>query len=85
MCKRNFVGLSAKRTQHEKSRDLFKLGWLKVIVTTDMPDFKNIYIELSSIYKYSYENGLKSKICAACSSFKTNIANEYATGKRCKA
>ena len=58
---------------------------LKVKVTTDTPDFKNVNVELSSIYEYSCENGLKCKICAACSSFKTNSANEYATGKRWEA
>ena len=85
MFKRNFVGLSAKETQHKKSRDSFKLGWLKVIVTTNEPDFKNVDVELSSIYEYPYENELKCKICAACSSFNTNTANEYATGKPCEA
>ena len=68
MSKRNLVGLSAKGTQHKKSRDLFKLERLKVIVTTDTPDFKNVYIEPTSIYECSYENGLKCKICAVCSS-----------------
>jgi len=82
MSKRNFVGLSAKGTQNKKSRDSFKLEWLKVKVTTDTPDFKNVHVELSSIYEYSYKNGLKCKICATCSSFKTNTANEYATVKR---
>ena len=82
MSKRNFVGLSAKETQNKKSRDSFKLEWLKVKVTTDTPDFKNVYVELSSIHEYSYENELKSKIYAACSRFKTNTAHEYATGKR---
>ena len=85
MSKKNFVGLSAKGTQHKKSRGSFKLGWLKVIVTTGAPDFKNVNVELSSIYEYPYENGLKCKICATCSSFKTNTANEYATGKQCEA
>jgi len=85
MSKRNFVGLSAKGTQNKKSRDSFKLEWLKVKATTDTPDFKNINVELSSIYECSYENGLKCKICAACSSFKTNTANEYATGKQWEA
>jgi len=83
MSKKNFVGLSAKGTQNKKSRDSFKLEWLKV--TTDTPDFKNVNVELSSIYEYSYENGLKCKICASCSSFKTKTANEYATGKRWEA
>ena len=82
MSKRNFVGLSAKGTQNKKSRDSFNLEWLKVEVTTDTPDFKNVKVELSSIYEYSFENGLKCKICAACSSSETNTANEYATGKR---
>ena len=54
----------------------------KVKVTTDKPDSKNVNVELSSIYEYSYENGLECKICAACSSYKTNAANEYATGVR---
>ena len=85
MSKRNFVGLSTKGTQNKKSRDSFNLKWLKVNVATDTPDFKNIKVELSSIYKYSFENGLKCKICAACSSFETNAANEYATGKRWEA
>ena len=81
MSKRNFVGLSAKGTQNKKSRDSFKLAWLNVKLTTDTSDFKNVNVELSSIYEYSYENGLKCKICAACSSYKTNTANEYATWK----
>ena len=85
MSKRNFVGLSTKGTQHKKSRDSFKLEWLKVEVITDTPDFKNVNFELSSIYQYSCENGLVCKICAACSSFKINTANEYATGKRWEA
>ena len=85
MSKRNFVGLSPKGTRNKKSRDLFNLEWLKVKVTTDTPDFKNVKVELSSIYEYSFENGLKCKICVACSSFETNTANEYATGKRCEA
>jgi len=85
MSKRNFVGLSAKGTQNKKLGDSFKLEWLKVKVATDTPDFENVNVELSSIYEYSYENGLKCKICAACSSFKTNTANEYATGKRWEA
>ena len=70
MSKKNFAGLSAKRTQHKKSRDSFKLEWIKVKVTTDAPDFKNGNVELSSIYECSLKNGLKCKICAACSSFK---------------
>ena len=85
MSKRNFVGLSAKGTQNKKSRDSFNLEWLKVKLTTDTPDFKNVKVELSSIYEYSFENGLKCKICAACSSFETNTANVYATGKRWEA
>jgi len=85
MSKRNFVGLSAKGTQNKKSRDSFKLAWLNVKLTTDTSDFKNVNVELSSIYEYSYENGLKCKICATCSSFKTNTDNEYATGKRWEA
>ena len=85
MSRRNFVGLSAKGTQNKKSRDSFNLEWLKVKVTTGTPDFKNIKVELSLIYEYSFENGLKCKICAACSSFETNTANEYATGKRWEA
>jgi len=85
MSKRNFEGLTAKGTQNKKTRDLFNPKWLKVKVTTDTPDLKNVHVELSSIYEYSYENGLKCKICAACSSFKTNTGNEYATGKRWEA
>ena len=85
MSKRNFVELRAKGTQHKKSRDSFKLEWLKVKITTDTPDFKNVNVEPTLIYKHSYESGLKFKICAACSSFKTNTANEYATGKRWEA
>ena len=85
MSKRNFVGLNSKGTQNKKSSDSFKLEWLKVKVTTDTPDLKKVYVELSSIYEYSYENGLKCKICAACSRFKTNAANKYATGKRWEA
>ena len=85
MSKRNFEGLTAKGTQNKKTRDSFNPEWLKVKVTTDTPDLKNVHVELSSIYKYSYENGLKCKICAACSSFKTNTGNEYATGKRWEA
>ena len=85
MSKRNFVGLSAKGTRHKKSRDSFKPDWLKVKVTTVTPDYKNVNVELSSIYDYSYEKGLKCKLCAACSSFKINTANEYATGTRWKA
>ena len=42
MSKRNFVGLSAKGTHHKKSRNSFKLEWLKVKVTTDTPDFSNV-------------------------------------------
>ena len=63
--------VSAKETQHKKSRDLFKLELPKVKVTTDTPDFKNVNVELSWIYEYSYENGLKCKVCAGSSSFKT--------------
>ena len=85
MSKRNFVGLNSKGTQNKKSSDSFKLEWLKVKVTTVTPDLKKVYVELSSIYEYSYENGLKCKICAACSRFKTNAANKYATGKRWEA
>ena len=79
------MGLSAKGTLGEKSRDSFKLEWQKVDVTIDTPDFKNVNLELSSIYEYSYENKLKCKICAACSSFKTNTTNQYPTGKRWEA
>ena len=85
MSKRNFVGLSPKGTQNKKSRDSFNLEWLKVKVTTDTPNFKNVKVELNSIYEYSFENGLKCKICAACSSCETNTANEYATVKRWEA
>jgi len=77
--------MSAKGTQNKKSRDSFKLEWLKVKVTTDTPDFKNVNVELSSIYEYSFENGLKCKICADCSSLETNTANEYASEKRWEA
>ena len=42
-----------------------------------MPDFKNQSVELSSIYEYPFENGLKCKIWAASSNFKTNTAIEY--------
>ena len=80
MSKTNFVGLSSKGTQNKKSRDSFNLEWLKVKVYAGFQK-----CELSSIYEYSFENGLKCKICAACSSFETNTANEYATGKRWEA
>ena len=42
-------------------------------------------VELSSIYEYSFENGLKCKICADCPSLETNTANEYASEKRWEA
>jgi len=85
MSKRNFEGLTAKGTQNTKTRDSFNPKWVKVKVTTATPDLKSVHVELSSIYEYSYENGLKCKISAACSSFKTNAGNEYATGKRWEA
>ena len=85
MSKRNFVGLSAKGTQNKKLRDSFKLEWLKTKVTADTPVSQNVYVELSSIYEYYYENGLKCIFCAAYSRFKTNTANQYATGKRWEA
>ena len=74
--------MSAKGIQNIKSRDSFKLEWLKVKVSADTPDFKNADAELSSIYEYSYENGCKCKICAVCLSYTCNTGNEYATGKR---
>jgi len=85
MSKRNFEGLTAKGTKNKKTRDSFNPEWLKLKVTTDTPDLKGAQVELSSIYEYSYENGLKCKICAAGSHFKTNTSNEYATGKRWEA
>lgn len=81
MSKRKFSAVSAKEMQNKKSRESFKLDWLKVKVTTDTPDFRNANVELSSIYEYSAENGLKCKICAAGSSYTSNAGNEYATGK----
>ena len=86
MSKRNFEGLTAKGTKHEKTRDSFNPEWLKLKVTTDTPDLKGVqYVELRSIYEYSYENGLKCKICAAGSRFKTvDLHKAYALRKEQK-
>ena len=81
MSKRNFEGLTSKGTKNKKTRDSFNPEWLKLKVITNRPDLKSAQVELSSIYEYSYENGLKCKIYAAGSHFKTNTGNEYATGK----
>ena len=42
-----------------------------------MPDFKNVNVELNLINEYSYENGLKCKIYAACSSFNVVADNIF--------
>ena len=81
--KQCYPRLSAKEMQNKKLRDSFKLEWLKVKVTADTPDFKNVDVKLGLIYKYLIANGLKCKICAACSSYPDNTDNEYATGKCC--
>ena len=44
--------------------------------------FQKVDVEQSSIYEYSYDNGLKCKIYVVCSSYITNAPNEYATGER---
>ena len=54
MSKRNFTGLSTKGTQNKKPRDSFKLEELKVKVSTDMTDFRNVNVALRSIHEHFY-------------------------------
>ena len=51
MSKKKLSAMSAKAIQNEKSGDLFKFKWLKVKVTANARDFRNMDVELSSIYK----------------------------------
>ena len=47
------AAVSARGMQNKKSRDSFDLNWLKVKVTANMPNFKYVVVELSSINEYS--------------------------------
>ena len=73
MSKRKFV---ESTKGNKKSRDTFKLEWLRAKVTTDTPDLKSTDVELSTIYEYTNESGLNCKICTACSSYHpTKVTN----------
>jgi hypothetical protein len=50
MLKRKMCITSGKTMQQKKkARDSFKLEWLKVKVTTDTPESKNVSVDLGSI------------------------------------